>query len=112
MADATVSGEQREFGRGKPAAIMVGALIAYGLHHAYTVVQGEGLLTLALLFPMVAGWGLGGLLYPPAFHSLTVPGRHLPTRDKVYGTLFGLAGFSVGFWAALVLYRPTWWRGP
>jgi hypothetical protein len=100
--------DPEEFSRTMPAVVFGVALAAYVLHHFYIVWAGEAFQAVLFGVPMFAGWGLGGIIHPPAFYSLTVFGQHLPAGNKVMGAMFGLAGAVLGFMWAVNAYERVW----
>lgn len=92
-------------GRARPALAFLLCAVFIAAHHWWVVTHQEMYPKLLLFLFMVGGWSFGGLLHPPAFHSLTNHGKHLPKSSKVLGSLFMAAGFALGFYVMLNLYE-------
>ena len=105
MAVTAAPSPSPQLGRGRPALTLALSVAFIAIHHWWVVTQQEMFPKLLLLLFMAAGWAIGGILYPPGFYSLTKFGAHLPKSAKVVGSVFGLAGFGVGFYLMLNLYE-------
>lgn len=60
--------------------------------------------TAVLTMATIAGWSLGGVLYPPFFFAAGKHGKLLPVWNKIAAGLFAAAGFAIGMWMLFALY--------
>jgi hypothetical protein len=106
MAATAAPTRPQNFGRVRPAASLALTSAFIAGHHWWAVTHYEIYTKLLLFLFMAAGWSLGGVIHPPSFYALTKWGGHLPTRMKVLGSVFGMAGFALGMYVLFTLYEP------
>jgi hypothetical protein len=91
-------------GRKLPAIAFLGSAAGIAWHHWNVVTNQTVYSKLFLLFTLMAGWSLAGLLDPRVFWSVGKYGRHLATKFRVLAFLAAAAGFGAGMWALLTVY--------
>jgi hypothetical protein len=106
MAVTAAPTRQQDFGRVRPTASLALTSAFIAGHHWWAVTHYEIYTKLLLFLFMAAGFSLGGVIHPPMFYALTKWGGHLPTRMKVLGSVFGLAGFALGMYVLFTVYDP------